>query len=75
MYDTEIVHKVHDDLVGEIYRLQGEVATLNAKVAELTSTNSAIVPCPVHSTAECACKIGLTKVCKESPCMLLAQHK
>ena len=39
------------------------------------NTNSALVPCPVHSTVECSCKIGMAKVCKELPCLLLARHQ
>ena len=49
MYDSEIVHKVHDDLVGEICRLQGKIVALNAKVAELTSTNNGSTPCRFFS--------------------------
>ena len=37
--------------------------------------NSTLVPCPVHSTVECSCKIGMVKVCKELPCLLLARHQ
>lgn len=68
-YDRDIVHNVHDSLIRDIQDLQEKNAALEAKVAELTSTNSEIMPCLVGVNGQ-PCRLGFDRDCRTPACSI-----